>query len=96
MNLSPCVQCGHMVSPKAAACPSCGHPIAAAKKEQAKRNAGMGCGIIMLVIVGGFTWIVHEGGKLVERDKAQEAANPTCISDYTKCVDNKDSAKPQI
>jgi zinc-ribbon domain len=86
MALAACPQCGHMVSPNAAACPACGHPIAAAKKQKAQTAAGIGCGGIMLVIIAFIAWAINEGGKIEE----QEKAHPTCVSDYTKCTDNKD------
>jgi zinc-ribbon domain len=90
MALIACPQCGHRVSPRAAACPSCGHPIAPPKKHRAQTVAGtiagLGCGTVMLLIIGLIAWAVHEGGQIQEREKA----NPTCVSDYTKCADNKD------
>jgi hypothetical protein len=86
MVLSACPQCGHMVSPSAAACPACGHPIAAAKKQKVQRGTGIGCGVLMLVIIAGIAWAIHEGGNIQEREKA----HPTCETDYTKCADNKD------
>ena len=89
MALIACPQCGHKVSPSATACPSCGHPIAptaAAKKQGAQTAAGIGCGGFMLVVIGLIAWAVHEGGQIQEREKA----SPTCVSDYTKCSDNKD------
>jgi hypothetical protein len=75
-----------MVSPEADACPSCGHPLAAKKKENAKKAGGIGCGFILLLFVGLFMYMVSEGGKIREAEKA----NPTCVSDYTKCKDNHD------
>jgi hypothetical protein len=86
MALFACPQCGHMVSRKAAACPECGHPIAAAKKKKAQTAAGIGCGGIMLAIIAFIAWAINEGGKIQEREKA----HPTCVSDYTKCTDNRD------
>jgi hypothetical protein len=76
-----------MISPKAPTCPVCGHPIAAAKQQKKQTAAGIGCGGIMLVIIAFVAYAVHEGGKIQE----QEKAHPTCVSDYTKCSDNKDA-----
>ena len=44
----------------------------------------------MLGFIGFLAWIAHEGQEIIEQKKAQEAANPTCLSDYRKCSDNKD------
>lgn len=94
MSLNPCPQCGHMVSAEAAACPSCGHPLAVAKKEKEtkiavakkEKDAKIGCGVIILCIIMFIGYAITAGGKLQEEEKA----NPTCVSDYKKCKDNKE------
>jgi hypothetical protein len=75
-----------MISPDAVVCPSCGHPIAAAKKQKAQNAVGAGCGGFILLFIGLIAWAIYEGGNIQEEEKA----HPTCISDYTKCSDNKD------
>lgn len=86
MKLEKCKACGHDVSSKAEACPNCGHPIAAAKRAKAGNAGGLGCGVIMLAVIGFIAYAINEGQKIEE----QEAANPTCVSDYKRCADNKD------
>jgi hypothetical protein len=86
MKLVKCKACGHDVSSKAEACPNCGHPIAAARKAKAQTTGGLGCGVIMLAVIGFIAYAINEGSKIED----QEAAHPTCVSDYTKCSDNKD------
>jgi hypothetical protein len=86
MALIVCPQCQHRVSSDAVVCPSCGHPIAADTKQKAQSAGRFGCGTILLLVVGFIAWAVYEGGQIEE----QEKANPTCVSDYTKCSDNKD------
>jgi hypothetical protein len=89
MALSHCPQCEHLVSPNATACPGCGHPIAAVKKQTAQTAAGIGCGTVMLVVIGLVAWAINEGGKIEEHEKV----HPTCVSDYTKCTNNEDVVK---
>ena len=74
------------MSPKAASCPKCGHPIADAAKKKAEGAVQMGCLIIVIGIIGLFWWAVSEGEKIREAEKT----SPTCVSDYTKCADNKE------
>jgi hypothetical protein len=82
MNLIKCEACGHDVSPAAAACANCGHPLPKQKR--------LGCAIaaFVVVIIGIVTITIatHYG----EENQRQEKANPTCRSDYLKCTDNKD------
>jgi hypothetical protein len=75
-----------MVSLSAAVCPACGHPIADAKKQKIRDGARAGCAGIVLLFFGLIVWVVIAGGNQQEKEKA----NPTCVSDYTKCSDNKD------
>ncbi len=50
----------------------------------------MGCLFIVMVFFGFIWYVVSEGGKIREEREAAEKTNPTCISDYTKCADNKE------
>lgn len=86
MALKPCPSCGHMVSDDAATCPSCGHPLRVDKKERDKKAAGIGCLAVAVLIIGFLIWAANEGAKIEKAEKA----NPTCISDYTKCKDDDD------
>lgn len=81
MALVKCPQCGHEISPNAAACPSCGHPIA-----EKRRGGRLGCLFYLFVIIGGFV-LLYNWGKDIED---QEARSPTCVSDYKKCSDNEE------
>jgi hypothetical protein len=45
-----------------------------------------------LIVFGIVGFIIVAGMTLVEKDRAQEQANPTCKSDWTKCKDNSDLA----
>ena len=86
MALVDCPQCGHKISPSAIACPSCGHGIAAGRKKSADANVAVGCGVVSLGVFGFMFWAMSEGGKIQDAEKT----NPTCVSDYTKCSDNKE------
>jgi hypothetical protein len=74
-----------MVSPKALACPQCGHPIASSSTYKRQKNASIGCTVIFLALAACAAWVISEGQKIQENEKT----NPTCISDYTKCADNE-------
>jgi predicted RNA-binding Zn-ribbon protein involved in translation (DUF1610 family) len=90
MKLEKCAACGHDVSSQAQACPNCGHPIALAAETKARAKAqnrsSLGCGVVVLAVVGFFAYAINEGSKIED----QEKIHPTCVSDYTKCTDNKD------
>ena len=81
MALRACPQCGHMVSPAAVACPACGHPIA-----KSTGNGGMGCLIVVIIIIVSLSYAVHEG----ENIESAEKLHPTCVTNYRLCKDNAD------
>jgi hypothetical protein len=83
--MTACPHCNNSVSPKAEACPACGHPIVAARKSAVQSGVGFGCLGIIVFVVGFIAYAAHEGSKMIEEEKA----HPTCTSDYTKCTDNK-------
>lgn len=39
MTLQPCLDCGHLLSPRAHTCPECGSPIAELKAEEVDRKS---------------------------------------------------------
>lgn len=86
MKLQKCEACGHNVSSQANACPNCGHPIAAAKKAKAGAAGGAGCAVVLLAIAAVIAYAIMEGSNI----QKEEAAHPTCVSDYKKCSDNKE------
>ncbi len=64
MAMIPCKGCGEQISPKAAACPKCGHPNA-----QASHLSG-GSVFLTLVVVGLGIWWMAGGG--VEKQAQKE------------------------
>lgn len=56
-SLIPCPLCGQQISTEAPACPGCGQPMPKAKTTEEKLNefakgaAGLGCALVLLVIV---------------------------------------------
>ncbi len=97
MALIPCIQCGHKISPQAAACPQCGHPISvtpppipktaiSSEARKPQSAVAIGCGIVLLALAVLVIWAANEGRNLMEAEKA----NPTCVSDYAKCADNEE------
>lgn len=60
MALVKCPECGSEVSSQAASCPNCGMPMKQEEKaappqqaSQTKNGCGIGCGLLLLLAVGG-------------------------------------------
>src|SRR5580704_6119878 len=86
MALIKCPECQREISERAAACPYCGHPIAATKADKAKgRQAAsqFGCAFVILLLIGFVLVMANVGEKA-------KYTNPSCISDWRKCSDNAD------
>ncbi len=73
-----------MVSRDATNCPACGHPLTRHGGKMARGPAGC---LLSLVLLGLLLAMIIGTGE--QSDKA-EKENPTCISDYTKCMDNEE------
>lgn len=100
MALIECPECQKEVSSKAAACPYCGHPIAAAKDEKSKGARGRGCAVFILLMIGLVVLLSYLGGKEEklggvstpkQKSASEEEEKPiSCTSDWHKCSDNAD------
>ena len=89
MPLVECPDCQKRVSDRAPTCPNCGYPIAGIgslgpQPEPKKHKTG--CGVVLLLAVGLFVALMMS----ISSDSEKEAKNPTCKSDWHRCVDNAD------
>ena len=85
MALIECPECHQEVSDKAAACPHCGHPIAATKnKKPTSRHTRQAFGMVLLT--GLLILAVIQGGKKETGENWEIVTD--CTSDWHKCADN--------
>jgi len=88
MPLIKCPACDKEVSPQAASCPNCGHPLAKSAAFKFPNNKRLGIIIVVLFIV-----VV-----IASLNSGNQTAKPTtqedsCHSDWTKCADNEQFVK---
>ena len=58
-NLIPCPSCGQEVSPQAASCPKCGHPLRSASSPLGKRNTIALVWVVVVMILGSIAAAVY-------------------------------------
>ncbi len=71
MKLINCPACGLQISPQAASCPTCGHPILAGRNREA-----FAVKLIVVLVLGGLLLygIIRSVKQLVDNNAAADAA----------------------
>jgi predicted nucleic acid-binding Zn ribbon protein len=86
MPLIKCPACGKDVSTQAAACPSCGHPLAKSDANKPQNKSRLGGLLAILLIVIAVAVVLNLANQPGSTTNVQ---NDSCRSDWTKCADNE-------
>lgn len=83
MALIKCPSCSNDVSPQAAACPKCGHPIASAKPVPPPKKSS-GCGTLLAIVIGvPVVFAIWAGGEADKRRQEQAAVESARVAKLT-------------